>query len=385
MGKKLAAVILAAVLLVACAAPVAMPKVVQENPTPTSAEPVFVIGMIYITPTGIPWSAAHNWGLGSVLAEIGRVEKEGDNFRVYNEKGQEVIRTISWMPTDDFSPAAAMRAAESMIQEGAKMVFITAEDWCVECYERTAPAHPEVKFACIRGPVSDNLISMYPKSWEGFCAACAAAATVVKKPMVGLLGAYEKNPQVASNHGACAACFTHAWASLHPGGPKPSFSTVYIDSWGDKPKENQAAVALQSTGAQVIATHEDSPECAQALASLVEKKDWKPENWTWAIGYDSDWSKFTTPNEHILTSVVIDWRDVYRRAIQMVLAGNFKGFQWNPGLAEGAISLAPFSSAASVEAKKMADKYQKMLTEGWRPCGSDEVMWSLDYWKKCLP
>lgn len=358
-------------------------------PTPTAAKARpeaerLIIGSLYITPTGVPWSAAHKTALANVLysyaAEIGgSVEEIRDSFRVLDSSGREVVRALAWTVTTDYSSTAALSAAGSMIQQGAKLIFVTAEDWCQELKDQFAPDHPEVNFACIRGPVAENLISMYPKSWAGFCAAGAAAAATVDKPLVGLGGAYENNPQVASNHGAFAACFADAWRALGKAG-EPRFATVYIDSWGDEPKEHEAALALADAGVRVVAVHQDSTEYAEALA---ERADFQKGEWIWVVGYDRDWAQFTTPNRHILTSVVIDWTGVYQSAFRMTLNGGFSGFRWNPGFEGGAITLARFSPEAPERAKILADEYQQKLLNGWRPCGDDGLMWSLDHWNKC--
>ncbi len=376
----LTVVVLAAVLLAACAtlAPTAVveEKVVVEK---------LVIGSLYITSTATPWSAANKSGLRNVLNEYAlelgaRLVEKGDSFQVITQDGQVVVEALAWTVTNDYSSTAALGAAGSMVEKGAKLVFVTAEDWCQDLDDNFAPEHPDVGFACIRGPVAENMVSMYPKSWAGFCAACAALATVVDEPVIGLGGAYEYNPQVASNHGACAACFADAWRALGKS-DEPEFASVYINSWGDGPSEHEAALALADAGVRAIAVHQDSTEYAEALA---EEADWANSNWVWVIGYDRDWAQFTEPNKHILTSVVIDWSGVYRRAFRMVLDGNFEGFRWNPGFEGGAITLAPFSPAAPSGAAETAAEYQEKLRSGWRPCGDDETMWSLDHWEKCF-
>jgi len=374
MAKRFAVLLVVAVLVGL------LPITAQAQNPP---EPL-IIGSIYITPPTEPWSKAHKDALETVLAEYaakldGQLIRENDTFKIVGKDGQVLVDTMAWTATDDFSSTAALRAAENMIKHGAKLIFITAENWCQDLTDTFAPAHPDTNFACIRSRDTKNVVSMYPQSWAGFCAACAAAATVVEKPILGLEGAYESNPQVASNHGACAACFAHAWKQLERPG-EPVISKVYIDSWGDKGKETEAARALVDIGAQVIAVHQDSTSVAETVAT-----DWLETGYPWVIGYDRNWRDFLDPklSNHVLTSVVIDWSDVYRQSLEMTVNGKFIGFRWNPGFENGAITLAPFSPAAPDKAKQVADQYIKMLESGWRPCGTDEFMWSLDHWTKC--
>jgi basic membrane lipoprotein Med (substrate-binding protein (PBP1-ABC) superfamily) len=345
-------------------------------PAASAQSPTLTVGMIYISPTQIPWSAAHRAAYQNVLTAIEgvTVTPDGEGFTAVDKSGNPVVKTLSWTATTDFSSTAALRAVEDMIQKGAKMIFVTAENWCQDLNETVAPKYPDVNFACIRGPVAKNLISMYPKSWEGFCAACAAATAVVTEPHLGLLGAYENNPQVASNHGACAQCFADAWAESHTSAVK--VSAVYVNSWGNEPDEMLAAESLAAEGAKVLAVHQDSTAAASALAGADPK--------VWVIGYDRDWAQFTKPSDHILASVVIDWTDVYSKAIHSTLAGTFEGFRWNPGLETGAVKLAPFAPSAPIAALNVANEYTQKLMDGWRPCGTDEDMWGMDHYKKCF-
>ncbi|MFH1602041.1 MAG: BMP family ABC transporter substrate-binding protein [Candidatus Shapirobacteria bacterium] len=368
----------------ACTAPLVAPPVqltAQPQSQPTDAAETVdltTIGMIYISPVQIPWSAAHREGLRQALEAVYdpsqgmQVEEDGEGFRVVDGTGKVVVNTLSWTATTDFSATEASRVAEDMISKGARLVFVTAENWCQDLQENVAPSHPDVNFACIRGPVATNLVSMYPKSWEGFCAACAAAAAIVDEPELGMLGAYAENPQVASNHGACAACFADTWAEKG-GGLPVSISTVYINNWENLGDETAGALALKEEGARVVAVHQDSTAAGTALVDTD----------VWVIGYDSNWAERVAPNDHILTSVVIDWSDIYTWAVRKTLEGGFVGFRWNHGLAEGAITLAPFSPAADPAARSMADVYAEKLIDGWKPCGGDDAMWAMDSWEKC--
>ena len=212
-----------------------------------AADPELTVGMIYISPVQIPWSAAHQTGFKQALDAIFGVGQQmtvvadGEGFKVVNADDEEVVKTLSWTATTDFSGTAASRAAEDMILKGARLIFVTAENWCQDINDDLAPKYPNVNFACIRGPVATNLISMYPKSWEGFCAACAGAAAIVDEPDLGMLGAYENNPQVASNHGACAKCFADAWAESNTS--TPNVATVYINNWASPDEATGAEFA----------------------------------------------------------------------------------------------------------------------------------------------
>lgn len=351
---------------------------------PAPAEPL-TIGMIYISPIQIPWSAAHLEGLREALTayaeSVGaKVEPDGEAYRVVASDGRILVKVLSWTSTTDFSSAAALHATEDMIKKGARLIFVTAENWCVDLVDTTAKDHPEVNFACIRGPVAPNVISMYTKGWQGFSLACAAAAAVVKEPKLGLMGAYENNPQVVSNLGACAASFIDAWHLLGRNG-EPGISKVWTNSWGSEPDEMMAAESLADAGATVIAVHQDSTAAAEALANRNPR--------VWVVGYDRDWSKFTTPSDHILTSVVLDWSEVYNMALQSTLTGDFAGIKWNPGIDTSAVTLAPFSPQALEYASgpiiDILAHYTQKLSAGWIPCGDNVDMWSIDDISLCLP
>jgi len=351
-----------------------------QSPVPSpTPEPPLIIGMEYISPVAIPWSAAHlagyGWALMDIFGPSYLVVPDGDGFKVVDRGGKEVVRTVFWTATkpDDFSPTTSDRVAEDLIRQGAKLIFNTAENWCQSLYENVAPKHPDVNFMCIRGPVGPNFGSMYPRSWEGFYVACAAAASIVDEPNLGMLGAYETNPQVASNHGACARGFADSWAENHTSTPK--ISTVYIDNWANMPDETVGAESLAAAGARVVAVHQDSTAAASALAGADPR--------VWVVGYDSNWANFTKPNGHILTSVTLDWTDAYSRAIRMTLDKNFVGFKWNPGLKEGVVKLAPFSPEAPPIAQLTADRYTQRIINEKYPCGRPDNMWAMDSWKTC--
>lgn len=367
------------VMIVAAVGLTFLPKVGSSGPDGLT------IATLYISPVQIPWSAANHDGIGKALKLVfpdAKIVEDGENFRVIGRNGKEIARTLSWTADKDFSGAEATRVAVSMINQGADLVLVTAENWC-EDIAVLAKNYPKINFMCTRSSkIAQNLGAMYPKSWEGFCSACAAAARVSTVPTLGLLGAYENNAQVASNHGACAACFAQSWTEKH-GPSKIEVKTAYVNSWSNPADEATAAQTLAYDGVGAMADHQDGVDAAKALCDMPNRPI--------TIGYDSDWTKWLSADcsESVLTSVLIDWTGAYLWAIRGTLEGNFRGIKWNPGmeiLAETgrpAVSLAPFSPLASSEARAVADEYARKLIGGWRPCGDDNVMWSLDHWTKC--
>ncbi|PIR43097.1 hypothetical protein COV24_04680 [candidate division WWE3 bacterium CG10_big_fil_rev_8_21_14_0_10_32_10] len=366
-------VVLIVFALTFSACTVVAPQATQV-PEPTDLSKVWVIGNIYVSPVEIPWSRAHKEALKNALANYGTVTEINGGFEVHDKARNLVARTLSWTATDDFSTEKVLSVAQNMIQQGANTIFVTAEDWCAGLISDFASEHPNVLFACIRSETAPNVVSMYPKSWMGFCIAGAALAAQVESPHIGLLGAYENNSQVASNHGAAAACFADAWTELGKPGV-PEFSTVYVNSWGDSPKEHEAARALVDMNVSAFLVHEDSTSAAQEVA--------QDQNPPLVVGYDQDWAQFVEPNKHVFTSVTIDWTDVYSKVLAMAKSSDFDTFRWNPGLSEGAVKLAPFSPVVTDLAKQLALKYTQKLADGWRPCGDDNTMWSIGHWTDC--
>ena len=125
--------------------------------------------------------------------------------------------------------------------------------------------------------------------------------------------------------------------------PDFKVKTVWIFDWYNPGKEADAAKVLFSQGADIIVQHTDSAAPLQVAE----------EQGKHGFGQASDMIKFAPKAQY--TAIVDNWRPYYVRRVKDVLDGTWKSQSSWDGMAEGTVSLAPFTN--------LPDDVVKMATE----------------------
>jgi len=106
----------------------------------------------------------------------------------------------------------------------------------------------------------------------------------------------------------------------------------------------------------------------QAPARDVEEVEVAGKKGVWAIGSESDMSRFAP--EHYLTGTVWNWCPFYKRTAEMVRDGTFVPGEFYGGLEDGTVSLAPMNDAVPEKVQNLVARRAKGLIEG-----------RFDYWQ----
>ena len=86
------------------------------------------------------------------------------------------------------------------------------------------------------------------------------------------------------------------------------------------------------------------------------------EQGVYCIGYTSDQSSFVDEGL-CLTSLLVSVPTMITSQIDIIAAGEFGGLE-NPGLAEGVIGIAPYSSAVPAEVQEQVEAVKQTLIDG---------------------
>ncbi len=168
----------------------------------------------------------------------------------------------------------AERVIEGLVRDGNKLIFTTSFGY-MEPTLKVAKRHPDVKF-------EHTPASRWPRTWASIPPASMKAATskgviaakMSKTGVVGYIGSFPI-PEVVSGINA----FMLGAQSVRP---DLKVKIVWVNTWFDPGKESDAAKALVDQGADIIATHTDSPAATQVAE----------ERGVHSFGQDSDMIKF---------------------------------------------------------------------------------------------
>jgi simple sugar transport system substrate-binding protein len=118
---------------------------------------------------------------------------------------------------------------------------------------------------------------------------------------------------------------------------------IWINSWYDPGKEADAAKVLFSQGADIITQHTDSTAPLQVAE----------EQGKHGFGQASDMIKFAPKAQY--TAIVDSWAPYYIRRVKEVLDGTWKSQASWDGMAQGTVSLAPFTNLPDDVVKMASD------------------------------
>jgi basic membrane protein A len=345
MKKTLIALLVLALLAAGCAAPTAAPAPAPaapaaEEPTaaPAAEEPTALPAteepaapaaaanaacVIHVGPINDNgWTQAHHEGLVTATEAVGWELKE--------------IESI-------FNPSDVERITREYAQSGECAVVVgTAQNFDPDM-RKVAAEFPDTPFLILHGDKPDSNIGIYfgrmyiPRYLTGIL-----AGTMSESKIIGFVGAYETNPQVARGRDA----FIKGVAEVCP---ECEVKVVYTNNWFDPPAETEAASALISSGADILAQHQDSDSVQQRAA----------QEGVMGIGYDSDMRQ--TAGESVLTSPIWDWAKYYVPQFEAIRDGTWQSeWYWAPDV----VGLAEYSSMVPDDVKALVEEYQQKVLSG---------------------
>jgi basic membrane protein A and related proteins len=211
---------------------------------------------------------------------------------------------------------------------------------------KVAPTLPNTVFECATSiKTLPNLGAFEARYYEGTYLAGVIAGKMTKTNILGWVGAFPFPNVLMALDGLVLGA-----RSVNP---NVVCKTVWINTWSDPTKEQEAVNALISQGADVVSGNPNTPVQGQ----VAEQKG------VWAISFASDYSKYVPTKQ--LTGYSLDWGSAYIMAASEVMAGT-----WTPknrwlGVAPGGyVKLAPLNSAIPKEVVALVNDCEQQIVAG---------------------
>ena len=294
----------------------------------TTTPPVLTIGAVY-------GGSIHDAGYNEALHDS--IMKIKDNIANVTIIEDESVLTTG----------AATAAMQLMINEGAKLIFVTAYDY-YDAALNLSIAHPDVDFEWCGGGMNAtaNLGTFFGKPPEGWYLMGMAAALMTKNltnPKFGfvaafplgwtrtfinafILGAQSVYPPIVRNE------------TSNTTSPSPvEVDVTYTYDWANLYLQTAATNALIDAGASVITMHVDAP---QAVIETAEGRG------VYSVGFQSVKAQQFAPN-YWICGTGMTFGDLLTPIAQSVIDGNFTGQVNLWGWDQGAMVLAPWGSSVN--------------------------------------
>jgi basic membrane protein A and related proteins len=267
------------------------------------------VGFVYIgSPGDHGWTYAHDRGAKYVKQEMG---------------SDVIISTIENIPESDY---AATSYIENLAQKN-DIIFTTSFNYKNPTL-KVAKKYPNVKFEHATGDkVADNVSVYSARFYEGRHVIGKIAGRMTKSNIIGYIASFSI-PEVIRG-------INSAYLAAKSVNPDVIMKIVWVYTWFDPSKEENAAHALIAQGADILMQHTDST----APMKVAEERG------IYAFGQVSNMYKWGL-NSH-LTSIIDNWGPYYLKRVQAVADGNWKSTNTFDGVAEGMVTFTPFTNMPS--------------------------------------
>jgi simple sugar transport system substrate-binding protein len=285
---------------------------------------------VFVGPIGdFGWSYQHNQGRLAVEKELG-----------------DKVETAY---AENVSEADSEKTFERFAREGCGIIFATSFGY-MDPVLKVAAKFPDVKFEHATGyKTADNVTTYNAKFHEGRYVIGQIAAKMSKTGVAGYIVSFPI-PEVVAGINS----FMLGAQSVNP---DFKVKIVWANTWFDPAKEADAAKVLLSQGADITVQHTDSAAPLQQAEAAGAH----------GFGQASDQIKFAPKAQ--LTAIVDNWAPYYVRRVNDVLNGTWKSQQSWDGMAEGTVSMAPYTNMPEDVAKMAADTAEAIKTGKLNPFG----------------
>ena len=247
---------------------------------------------------------------------------------------------------ENVKPPKAEAALRKFAEAGYDLVYAHMFVYS-EAAARVAKAFPKTKFVVIHGTVRNktNLISYQTMTQGGGFMAGALAALVSKTGKIGALGGRPIPPIADAIAGYVAG------AKL----VRPDVKVVveYTGDFNNTTLAREKALAMISQGVDVL-VQEAPPAGVAALKAAQEKG-------VLAIGFIRD--QHAIAPKAVLSSVKIDFNQVYDKIAAMANGEKWKGGFLRMGFSQNAVGLAPYHGLADRVTPKMQARLDKVRAD----------------------
>ena len=283
----------------------AAPSATTAAPATTTAAPAALPGeglkMAWIYDGGI----VGGWGQGH------------DRARQFVEQQLPGIETIN---VEQILPGQPAQAAMAELAEDGYDVVILTSFFQPDILE-VAPLYPDTVFLHWGGFQDvDNSASYDIGAEEGRYIDGMIAGSMTESNIIGYVLGFPLDGVVKELNGFALG--------VQEVNPDAKILAVFTNSWFDPPKEQQAAEAFVTAGADVLVSGLNSPATSQV--AVAEDK--------WYLGYGEDESQLAP--DHWLTTFVYEWGAYYVSVAESVRDGNFKSHHYYGVMGDGVMGLS---------------------------------------------
>lgn len=224
----------------------------------------------------------------------------------------------------------AGRVMGQLVADGADFIVLGSFGYMNDGL-RLAQRHPEVNFIHASGyRQAENFGTFTARNYEGFYLGGLAAGMVTESNTIGIVAAFAV-PEVIAEINAIALAVREVK-------PEAEVRIVWVNSWFDPSREQEAARALVSQGADVLfSLHQDTP----SVVNVAQAEG------VYVINTGSDMSAHGP--DAVLGSVVNDWSSYFVDVVGDALEGNFVGYDERGGLASGMVSVQAWGDVLTDE------------------------------------
>lgn len=237
----------------------------------------------------------------------------------------------------------AERAIERFARSGCNLIFTTSFGFMDPTID-VAKKFPDVKFEHATGyKTSENVTSYNARFYQGRYIQGQIAGSVSEEGVAGYIASFPI-PEVVMGINA----FLLGAQKVNP---DFKIKVVWVNTWFDAGKEADAAKALIDQGVDILTQHTDSTAPIQVASERGIK----------AFGQASDMIEAGPQTQ--LTSILDTWGPYYIKRTQAVMDGTWESQSSWDGLAEGILSMAPFTNMPD-DVKQMATEIEAKVTSG---------------------
>lgn len=270
------------------------------------------IGFIYPSPMAdVGWAKQLDLGRAAIEAHYG------------DRVSTTVVDSVAEGPD-------AARIMNQMVSDGAGMLVLGSFGYMNDGL-KMARKRPDVAMLHASGyKQATNFSTFTARNYEGFYLTGLAAGMITESDTIGLVAAFAV-PEVVAEVNAIALAVAKE-------NPDAKVKVIWLNSWFDPPKAQEAARALVSQGADVLfSLHQDTP----SVVNVAEAEGIS------VVNTSSDMSGYG-PNS-VLASVVNDWSDYFVMEVEAQLDGAFEGSDFRGGLSTGAVQVVAWNDALTEE------------------------------------
>jgi len=245
--------------------------------------------------------------------------------------------------------AEAERVMESMIQQGARLIFPTSFGHQEPAFN-VAKRHPDVYFEHAGGwMMAANFGNYFGNTQAAWYPMGVAAGRMTKTNKLGFVIGIPIGFAVGNVN-----AFELGARSVNPA----AVTTVVVTGgWSDKAKEAAAANALLDQGCDVLAMHVDSP------ATVIQTAEARG---AMSIGFQSIEARVLAPKGWI-TGLGFNWAPYFTEVAKSVIAGTFTPESTHLGLGQGMVVMAPFGAAVPSSVRQVVTAAADKIANGFNP------------------